>query len=90
VAAERTCRWITHAPPFACGATPAETQFARLIFGATNDMPVPIDLCEAHTKMLEALEAARLAGNRRADSAPSLVVLPESPGRSRSAALDGV
>lgn len=85
--AERTCRWISNEPPYACGATPVETQFARLIFGAVDDMPVPIDLCAAHTELLRCLEAARAGDAVGRDASAAVVVLPESPGRSRSPAF---
>jgi hypothetical protein len=85
--ADRTCRWIAHESPYACGATPVETQLARLIFGAVDDMPVPIDLCAAHTELLRSLEAARAGDAVGRDRSAAVVVLPESPGRSRSPAF---
>jgi hypothetical protein len=86
--AQRTCRWIAHQPPYVCGATPVETQLARLIFGAVDDMPVPIDLCPAHTELLRSLEAARAGDAIGRDPSAAVVVLPESPGRSRSPAFE--
>jgi hypothetical protein len=66
---------------------PVETQFARLIFGAVDDMPVPIDLCAAHTELLRSLEAARTGDAVGPDRPSAVVMLPESPGRSRLPAL---
>jgi hypothetical protein len=64
-----------------------ETQFARLVFGAVDDMPIPIDLCAAHTELLRSLEVARMGDTVRRDRSPAVVVLPESPGQARSPAL---